>query len=296
MQNEFEMSMMGELKFFLGLQIKQTDNGTFINQAKYTKDLLKKFDLDNVKPIGTPMATSTKLDSDEQGKPVDTRKYRGMIGSLLYLTASRPDIMFSVCLCARFQANPKESHLSAVKRIFRYLKGTSSVGLWYPKTKSFDLIGYSDADFAGCKVDRKRTSGTCHFLGKALLSWFSKKQNSVALSTTEAEYIAAGRCCAQILQMKQTLEDYDLFYTHIPILCDNTSTINLTKNPVCYSRTKHIEIRYHFLRDHHQNGDINLVYIDTENQLADIFTKPLAEDRFNYLRREVGILDVNNIN
>ena len=199
MQSEFEMSMMGELTFFLGLQIKQTSEGIFINQSKYCKELLKRFEMENSKIFDTPMSTSCRLDKDEGGKPIEITKYRGMIGSLLYLTASRPDIMFSVCMCARFQANPKESHLSAVKRIMRYLVGTQQMGLWYPKGASSSLVGYSDSDFAGCKMDRKSTSGTCHFLGCSLVSWHSKKQNSVALSTAEAEYVAAGSCCAQIL-------------------------------------------------------------------------------------------------
>ncbi|KAH9685489.1 Integrase catalytic domain-containing protein [Citrus sinensis] len=191
MSQEFEMSMMGELKYFLGLQIKQNEEGIFINQAKYVKDLLKRFGYDNGTAKSTPMSTTIKLDKDEKGKEVDIKTYRGMIGSLLYLTASRPDIIFSVCLCARFQSCPKESHMLAVKRIFRYLLGTINLGLWYPRGTHIDLICYSDADFAGYKVDRKSTSGTCHFLGHSLVSWFSKKQNSVALSTTEAEYIAA---------------------------------------------------------------------------------------------------------
>ena len=203
MHQEFEMSLMGELTFFLGLQIKQTSKGIFVNQSKYTKDLLKRFNMEDAKPFGTPMSTSTKLDKDEKGKDVDQTLYRGMIGSLLYLTASRPDIMFSVCMCARYQACPKESHLFAVKRILRYLIGTIDLGLWYPSHNSFDLLSYSDADFAGCKVDRKSTSGTCHFLGKCIVSWSSKKQNSVALSTAEAEYLAAGSCCAQTLYIKQ---------------------------------------------------------------------------------------------
>ncbi|KAL6325732.1 hypothetical protein AAG906_024550 [Vitis piasezkii] len=148
--------------------------------------------MEEAKTMKTPMSSSIKLDMDEKGKPVNSTMYRGMIGSLLYLTASRPDIMYSVCLCARFQSCPKESHLSAVKRILRYLKGTMDIGLWYPKGDNFELIGYSDADFAGCKVERKSTSGTCHFLGHSLVSWHSKKQNSVALFTAEAEYIAAG--------------------------------------------------------------------------------------------------------
>ncbi|KAG5561088.1 hypothetical protein RHGRI_004190 [Rhododendron griersonianum] len=230
MQGKFEMSMMGELTYFLGLQIKQSTDGIFINQFKYIKDLLKKFDMEKAKPMGTPMSTSTKLNKDEMGKPFDEKKYRGMIGSLLYLTASRPDIMFSVCLCARFQSSPKESHYLAVKRIFKYLIGTPNLGLWYPKGTSIDLIGYSDADFAGCAIDRKSTSGTCQFLGDSLVSWFSKKQHYVALSIAEAEYVAVGSCCAQVLWMKQQLDDFGLFFDHIPIKCDNTSAINLTKN------------------------------------------------------------------
>ena len=152
--------------------------------------------MDKCKPIKTPMATNGHLDLDVDGKPVDQSLYRSMIGFLLYLTASRPDIMFSVCLCARVQANPKESHLSAVNRFLRYLKHTPSIGLWYPMGASLDLLGYSDSDFAGSRVDRKSTSGGCHLLGRSLVSWSSKKQNFVALSTAEAEYIAAGACCA----------------------------------------------------------------------------------------------------
>ena len=152
---------------------------------------------------------------------VDVTNYRGMIGSLLYLTASRPDIMFATCLCARFQANPREPHLIAVKRIFRYLKGEPNLGLWYPRETDFNLVGYSDSDFAGCKIDRKSISESCQLLGGRLVSWFSKKQKSISTSTAEAEYIAAGSCCAQILWMKHQLQDYGLSYTKVPIFCDN---------------------------------------------------------------------------
>ena len=295
MQSEFEMSMMGELKYFLGLQIKQTQEGIFINQSKYCKELIKRFGMDSAKHMSTPMSTSCYLDKDESGQSIDIKQYRGMIGSLLYLSASRPDIMFSVCMCARFQSNPKQSHLSAVKRIMRYLLGTINLGLWYPKNSTCNLIGYSDSDFAGSKTDRKSTSGTCQFIGSALVSWHSKKQNSVALSTAEAEYISAGSCCAQILWMKQQLSDYGIILDRIPIKCDNTSAINLSKNPVQHSRTKHIEIRHHFLRDHVLKGDCVLEFVDTKNQLADIFTKPLPKEVFFSIRRELGLLDVRDL-
>ena len=206
-----------------------------------------------------------------------------MIGSLHYLCASRPDIMLSVCMCARFQANPKECHLMVVKRILRYLVHTPNLGLWYPKDSTFDLLGYSDSDYAGCKVDQKSTTGTCQFLGRSLVSRSSKKQNSIALSTAEAEYVAAGACCAQLLWMRQTLSDFGCEYKKIPLLCDNKSAIKLANNLVKHSRTKHIDIRHHFLRDHKAKRDIALSHVSTDKQLADIFTKPLDEQRFAFL-------------
>nr|CAD1834953.1 unnamed protein product [Ananas comosus var. bracteatus] len=301
---ENEPTPLPKLSFFLGLQVKQMKDGIFINQAKYAKDLIKRFGLESSKETNTPMSASTKLDKDEKGKDVDIKLYQDMIGSLLYLTASRPDIMFSVCLCARFQAQSKESHLVAVKRILRYVKGTLNLGLWYPKGTSFNLIGFSDADFAGCKIDRKSTSGTCQFLGHFLVSWSSKKCMAGLYTyricfrwypgvTVEAEYITAGCCCAQVLWMKQTLEDFGVHLKQVPIKCDNTSAINLSRNPIQHSRTKHIEIRHHFIRDHILKGDVTINFVDTHHQLADIFTKPLSEDRFTQLRRELGMIDLN---
>jgi hypothetical protein len=174
MSKEFEMSMMGELQFFLGLQIKQAKEGTFVHQAKYTKDILKKFKMDDSKPLSTPMSTTTALDVDGGGEPVDQKEYRSMIGSLLYLTATRPNVQFSVCLCARFQASPRTSHRQAVKRIFRYLQYTLELGHWYSASSSRSLLGFLDADFVGCRVDRKSTSGTCRFLESSLVSWSSR--------------------------------------------------------------------------------------------------------------------------
>jgi len=245
----------------------------------------------NGKLIKTPMPTNGQLDLDKDGKAVDQKVYRSMIGSLLYLCASRPDIMLSVCMCARFQANPKECHLMAVKRILRYLVHTPNFGLWYPKGSNFNLLGY----YAGCKVERKSTSGTCQFLGRSLVSWSSKKQNFIALSTAEAEYVAVGACCAQLLWMRQTLRDFGCQFTKIPLLCVNKSAIKLANNPVSHSRTKHIDIRHYFLRDHETKGDIEIRHVSTETQLADIFTKPLDELRFCTLRSELNILDSRNV-
>jgi hypothetical protein len=224
--------------------------GIFISQTKYAKEFVKKFGLDDCKTNKTPIAIDANLGVDEGGRSADIHQYRAMIGSLLYLTASIPDIIFFVCLCAMYQINPKESHLVALKRILRYVKGTLNLGLWYGRQTEFNLIGFTDADFTGDRLDRKNTSGTCQFFGGSLVSWSSRKQTSVALSTAEAEYIVAGSCYKHILWMIQTLQDYNLYFCKVPIMCDNTSAIMILKNPVLYARTKHIEIRRHFIRDH----------------------------------------------
>jgi hypothetical protein len=192
-ESEFQMSMMGELTFFLGIQVKQTKQGTFVHQAKYTKDLVKKFNMVELKPVSTLMSSVASLGLDEDGGAMNQREYRSMIGSLLYLTVTRSDIQFVIGLCARFQSSPRSLHRTAVQRVFRYLKHTLEFRIWYSASSSLDLVGFSDADFAGCGIDRKSTSGTCHFLGSSLVCWSSRKQSLVAQSTTEAEYVAAAR-------------------------------------------------------------------------------------------------------
>ena len=213
-----------------------------------------------------------------------------MIGSLLYATTTRPDIMHAVFQVGRFQASPKNGHLLAVKRIFRYLKGTANHGLWYPTSNSLDLYAFTDADWDGFIDDRKSTSGAAFFLGGCLVSWSSKKQSSVSLSTAEAEYIAAARCCTQILWMKQMLKDMHIQNDDpIPIFCDNTSAISISKNPVMHSKTKHIPIKYHFLREQVLSKVIKLEYVGTKDQIADIFTKPLPKSQFEMLRAHLGV-------
>ncbi|GKB00863.1 retrovirus-related pol polyprotein from transposon TNT 1-94 [Tanacetum coccineum] len=247
MTQRYEMSMMGVLTYFLGFQIKQSERGISINLEKYVKDLLKKYDINGLL-VKTPMVPPNKLGPDLNGKTINETQYRGMIESLMYLTVSRPDIQFSTCLYAKYQANSKEFHLIVVKRIFRYLKGTPSLGLWYQKCSGFDLKGYSDSDYAGCNMDRKSTLGACQLLGGKL----------------------------------------------VPIFCDNTSAIAISNNPVMHSRTKHIYIRYHFIRDHILKGDIKLHFIPTQYQLTDIFTKPLDEQTFKRLIVELGMLNIDS--
>ncbi|GJR03747.1 retrovirus-related pol polyprotein from transposon TNT 1-94 [Tanacetum coccineum] len=257
MHSKFDMSMMGELKFFLGIQIHQSPRGIFINQAKYAQEILKKHGMTSCDSIGTPMATK-HLDADLSGTPVDQTKYRSMVGALMYLTASRPDIVHATCYCARYQAKPTEKHLTAVKRIFRYLKDSINMGLWYPKDTGFELTAFSDSDHAGYLDSRKSTSGGIQFLGgDKLVSWSSKKQDYTSMSSAEAEYAA------------------------IAILC----------NLVQHSRTKHIDVRYHFIKEQVEKGIVELFFVGTEYQLADLFTKALSEDRFKYLVRQLGLDD-----
>ncbi|XP_062075027.1 secreted RxLR effector protein 161-like [Humulus lupulus] len=235
------------------------------------------------------MATTAKLIRDETGKKVDATLYRSMIGSLLYITASRPDIYFSVGVCARYQSTPTKLHLTAVKRILKYLVGTTDFGLCYSCDTNISLVGFSDSNWAGNLDYRKSTSGGCFYVGNNLVSWHNKKKNSISLSTAEAEYIAAGSCCIQLLWMKQMLRDYGLCLDTLTIYCDNTSAINLSKNPVQNSRTKHIDIRYHFLRELVESKLIVLSHVASESQLADLFTKALSSQTFVHLRKSIGV-------
>ncbi|GJZ67589.1 putative ribonuclease H-like domain-containing protein [Tanacetum coccineum] len=225
MHKKFQMSSMGELTFFLGLQVTQKDDGIFISQDKYVDEILKKFSFSTVKTASPHMETLKPLLKDAEAEDVDVHIYRSMIGSLMYLIASRPDIMFAVCACARFQVTPKVSHLHAVKRIFRYLKGQPKLGLWYPKDSPFDLEAYTDSDYAGASLDRKSTTGGCQFLGSRLISWQCKKQTIVANSTTEAEYVAAASCYGQVLWIQNQMLDYGYNFMNTKIFIDNESTI-----------------------------------------------------------------------
>ncbi|GJZ16916.1 putative ribonuclease H-like domain-containing protein [Tanacetum coccineum] len=253
MHKRFQMSSIGELTFFLGLQVMQKDDGIFISQDKYVADILKKFDFVTVKTASTPIETNKALLKDEEAEDVDVHLYRSMIGSLMYLTASRPDIMFVVCACARFQVTPKVSHLHAVKRIFRYLKGQPKLGLWYPRDSPFDLEAFSDSDYAGASLDRKSTIG--------------------------AEYVAAANCCGHVLWIQNQMLDYGFNFMNTKIHIDNESTICIMKNPMFHSKTKHIEIRHHFIRDSYEKKLIQVIKIHTDHNVADLLTKAFDVSR-----------------
>ncbi|CAM8908110.1 unnamed protein product [Rhodiola kirilowii] len=251
---------VGELKFFLGLQVVQEEDGIRIHQQKCLREMITKFGMNDSSAMTTPISPNESLGKEKSSPHIDQTLYRWMTGSFLYISASRPDIMYSVCLCARFQDDPWETHLKAVKRILCYMKGTGTLCLWYPRNADLRLVGYTNTEFTGNKVDQKSTSGMAQFFGSCLLSWASKKQNLVALSTAEAEYITAAACCAQLLWLKQQLSDYSIIFEYVPILGDT----NISKNHVHHFRTKHIEIKHHFLCDCVEKGVVSVEFCRTE--------------------------------
>nr|GEY28946.1 hypothetical protein [Tanacetum cinerariifolium] len=239
--------------------------------------------------IGTPMVTK-HLDADLSGTPVDQTKYRSMVGALMYLTGSRQDIVHATYYCARYQVKPTEKHLTAVKWIFRYFKDTINMGLWYPKDTGFKVTAFLDSDHAGCLDSRKSTSGGIQFLGgDKLVSWSSEKQDCTSMSSTEAEYVTLSACCAQVLWLRTQLTNYSFHFDKIPMYCDSKVAIAISSNPVQHSRTKHIDVRYHFREEKVEKGIVELFFVGTEYQLADLFTKALSEDRFKYLVRRLGM-------
>nr|GEV28270.1 hypothetical protein [Tanacetum cinerariifolium] len=254
MHSKFEMSMMGELKFFLGIQIHQSPRGIFMNQAKYAQEILIKHVMTSCDSVVTPMATK-HLDADLSGTPVDQTKYHSMVRALMYLTASRPDIMHAICYCARYQVKPTEKHLTAVKRIFQYLKDTIHIGLWYLKDTGFEVAIFLDSDHAGCLDSRKSTYGGIQFLGgDKLVSWSSKKQDCTLMSSVKAEYVSLSACYTQVLWIRTQLTDYGFYFDKIPMYCDSKATIAISCNPVQHSCTKHIDVRYHFIKEKVEKG------------------------------------------
>ncbi|GJU95968.1 hypothetical protein Tco_1320724 [Tanacetum coccineum] len=212
-----------------------------------------------------------------------------MVGTFMYLTASRPDLTFDVCMCARYQAKPIEKHLHDVKRIFKYLKGTVNRGLWYPKDSSIALTAYANADHAGFQDTRRSTFECMQLLGERLVSWSSKRQKSTVISSTKAEYITLSGCCSQVLWIRSQLTDYGLGFNKIPMYCDNKSAIALCCNNVQHSRSKHIDIKFHFIKEQVENGVVELYFVNTEYQLADIFTKSLGRERIEFLINKLGM-------
>lgn len=293
MMSEFEMTDLGVLHYFLGLEVKQTTDGIFISQEKYTLDLLQRFGMADCKHVDTPMNAFEKLTLEDGTDMADEKAFRKIVGGLMYLTHSRPDIVFAVSMVSRFMHKPTKQHFGAAKRILRYLRGTSNYGLWYSHVSNLKLFGFSDSDWAGSLDDRRSTSGFLFSLGSGAITWTSKKQATVALSSSEAEYVAAAAAATcQAIWIRRILEDL-----HQPqlgateIFCDNIAAILISRNPSHHGRVKHIDIRHHFLREKVTEGQIKLEDCSTTEQAADILTKALPPRKFLYFRKIFGVCD-----
>ncbi|GJY65031.1 retrovirus-related pol polyprotein from transposon TNT 1-94 [Tanacetum coccineum] len=290
MMLEFDMSDLGKMRYFLG-------NGIFVCQRKYACEVLARFDMGNSNPVLNPIVPGTRLVKDEHGTKVDVTLFKKMVGSLMYLTTTRPDLMYGVSLISRYVGCPTESHWRAGKRLLRYLKGTTELGIFYKRKSKASLEVYTDSDYAGDMDDRRSTSGSAFLLGSAAVSWSSKKQPIVTLSTTESEYVAAASCACQCIWLRRILEELGHKEENTTVIwCDNMSTIQLSSNAVFHGRSKHIDIRFHFLRDLVRDGVVELSYCSSEEQVADIMTKPLKLDQFLKLRNRLGMVEASKIN
>lgn len=297
MMNEFDITDLGRIRYFLGIKVLQSSNGIFIGQQKYAQEILERFQMTNCNSVNSPIVPGTKLCKDHDGSKIDSTLYKQIVGSLLYLTATRPDMMFVVSLLSRYMECPIELHLQAAKRVFRYLKGTINFGVLYKKGGVEGLKAYSDSDYASDVEDRKSTSGYVFILSSGAVSWSSKKQPIVTLSTTEAEFIAAALCACQAVWIRRILQELEHNQDgSTTIHCDSSSAIKLCKNPVLHGRCKHIDVRFHFIRELTSKGVVEVTHCQTQNQVADIMTKPLKHDIFVRLRELLGVYSITDIN
>ncbi|KAM0989066.1 hypothetical protein FF1_013044 [Malus domestica] len=294
MTKEFEMTDIGLMAYYLGIEVKQNKEGIFISQESYTKEILKKFKMEYCKPISTPVECRVKLTKHDEGESVDPTFFKSLVGSLCYLTCTKPNILYVVGLVSRYMENPTTTHLKTVKRILRYLKGTVNFGLFYSSSDNYKLVGYSDSDWAGDSEDRKSTTGFVFFMGDTAFTWMSKKQPIVTLSTCEAEYVAATSCVYHAIWLRNLLKELSMPQEEpTEIYVDNKSTIALAKNPVFHDRSKHIDTRYHYIRECIARKDVQVEYVKSQDQIADIFTKPLRQEDFVRLRNTIGVTRQN---
>jgi hypothetical protein len=293
LKNEFDIKDLGKLKYFLGIEIAYSkEKGLFLSQRKYVLDLLNETGKLGAKPANTPMEPNKKLYLDEGELLKDIGQYQRLVGKLIYLTVTRPDISFAVSLVSQFMHAPRTTHLEAVDRILRYLKKSPGQGISMRKNTTNTIVGYSDADWAG-SYDRKSTTGYCTFVGGNLVTWKSKKQNVVARSSAEAEYRAMASTASELIWIKQLLEDMKITYSEpIQMYCDNQAARHIASNPVFHERTKHIEVDCHFIREKVQAGIIETPFVRSQEQIADILTKALDRGPFEKLLVKLGSIDI----
>lgn len=297
MNSRFEMSDLGRLSYYLGLQVKQGSGFIELNQGAYAKKILEKAGMWDCNPTKLPMDPKESLSKDEEGKPVDSTMFKSMIGGLRYLVHTRPDIASSVGVVSRYMERPTILHQLAAKRILRYVKGTLNFGLVYKKTSSVNsIVGYSDSDLGGHSDDRRSTGGMVFYLNSSLVSWGSQKQRCIALSSCEAEFMAATAAACQAIWLRKMLSQVIGAYVE-PVVhyIDNRSALDLAKNHVFHERSKHIDIRYHFIRECVENGEIIVRHVSTDLQRADALTKPLPIARFERMRSMLGVKDLQEL-
>lgn len=264
MMSEFDMSDLGRMRYFLGIEVVQSSRGIFICQRRYACEVLARFGMENSNAVKNPIVPGIKLSKNEEEARVDSTMFKQVVGSLMHLTSTRPDLMYGVSLISRFMSCPTISHWLVAKRLLRYLKGTTELDIFYKKGRSTGLLAYTDSDFAGDLDDRKSTSGFVFLLGSGVVSWSSKKQPVVSLSTIEAKYIAAALCACQCVWLRRVLEKLGFKEEKSTVIqCDNSSTIQLSKNLVFHRRCKHIDVRFHFLRDLVKDGVVEMNYCNS---------------------------------
>lgn len=295
MKDKFRMSDLGLLSYYLGMEVVQRSDGVFLSQSAYAAKILEKTGMEGCNSTQVPMEAKLKLRKDGNGEAVDSTLYRSIVGSLRYLVNTRPDLAYSVGYVSRFMEKPTPKHWAAVKHILRYISGTLKIGCWFGRNKSenLELVGFSDSDMAGDMDDRKSTTGVLYRLGESLISWQSQKQMVVALSSCEAEYIAATTAACQGIWLSRLMAEILGEKPNQTVMkIDNKSAISLCKNPVLHDRSKHIDTRFHFIRECVEKKQIVVEYVRSEDQLADILTKPVGRVRFQELRKKIGLEQV----
>lgn len=286
MEKEFEMTDLGEMKYFLRMEISQSNDGIFISQKKYALEILKKFRMEQCKPVVTPIVVNEKLSINDGIDLANDSVYRSIIGSLLYLSATRPNIMFPASLFSRFMHSPIQVHFRSAKRFLTYIRGTTDYGLYFLKTESGELQGYADSDWAGSVDDPQSTSGYAFSFGSAVFSWNSSKQDAVAQSSAEAKYISAAATANQAIWLRKIRLDVGQIQDGATVIwVDNKSVICIANNPVQHGRTKYIKVKFHDIREAVKSREISLEHCSSEEQIADIMTKALSKGKFEMLLR-----------
>ncbi|KAM6555970.1 hypothetical protein CsatB_002989 [Cannabis sativa] len=289
----FKLKDLGNLKYFLGLEIARSQKGIFVSQRPYALQLLEDLGHLGCKPMNTPMEANLKLGQNDKEKLADPTLYRRIIGKLQYLTITRPDISYSVNKLSQFLAVPQASHMNAAVRVLQYIKSTPGQGIYFPATCKIQLRAYTDSDWAACPDTRRSTTGFCIFIGDSIISWRSKKQHTVSRSSAEAEYRAMANTTCEVVWLISILKELNVHHEGPTLLfCDNKSAQHIAANPVFHERTKHIEIDCHLVREKVQAGVIKTVHVASKEQLADVLTKPLFPNQFNYIKDKMGLKNI----